>query len=90
MTYQNILTETRESVGVITINRPDAMNALSSPLMRELSDALDGFETDDGIGAIVLTLRSRAGVRKQRISDQVARRPEDAIEVVKVTVGSGV
>ena len=42
------------------------------------------------IGAIVLTLRSRAGVRKQRISDQVARRPEDAIEVVKVTVGSGI
>ncbi len=42
------------------------------------------------IGAIVLTLRSRAGVRKQRISDQIARRPEDAIEVVKVTVGSGI
>ena len=42
------------------------------------------------IGAIVLTLRSRAGVRKQRISDQVARRPEEAIEVVKVTVGSGI
>ena len=41
------------------------------------------------VGAIVLTLRSRAGVRKQRISDQVARRPEDAIEVVKVTTGSG-
>ncbi len=42
------------------------------------------------VGAIVLTLRSRAGVRKQRISDQVACRPEDAIEVVKVTTGSGI
>jgi len=42
------------------------------------------------VGAIVLTLRSRAGVRKQRIGDQVARRPEDAIEVVKVTTGSGI
>jgi len=42
------------------------------------------------VGAIVLTLRSRAGVSKQRISDQVARRPEDAIEVVKVTTGSGI
>ena len=40
--------------------------------------------------SIVLTLRSRAGVRKQRIGDQVARRPEDAIEVVKVTTGSGI
>lgn len=42
------------------------------------------------IGAIVLTLRSRAGVRRQNISDQVARRPGDAIEVVKVTTGSGI
>ena len=42
------------------------------------------------VGAIVLTLRSRAGVRKQRIGDQVARRPDDAIEVVKVTTGSGI
>ena len=42
------------------------------------------------VGAIVLTLRSRAGVRKQRIGDQVARRSEDAIEVVKVTTGSGI
>ena len=42
------------------------------------------------VGAIVLTLRSRAGVRKQRIGDQVARRSEDAIEVVKVKTGSGI
>ena len=42
------------------------------------------------VGAIVLTLRSRAGVRKQRIGDQVTRRPDDAIEVVKVTTGSGI
>ncbi len=42
------------------------------------------------IGAIVLTLRSRAGVRRQKIGDQVARRPGDAIEVVKVTTGSGI
>jgi NADH-quinone oxidoreductase subunit J len=42
------------------------------------------------IGAIVLTLRSRPGVRRQSIADQVARRPGDAIEVVKVTTGSGI
>lgn len=42
------------------------------------------------VGAIVLTLRSRAGVRKQRIGDQVARRQEDTIEIVKVTTGSGI
>jgi len=42
------------------------------------------------IGAIVLTHRSREGVRKQRISDQVARRPEETVEVVKVPTGSGI
>jgi NADH-quinone oxidoreductase subunit J len=42
------------------------------------------------IGAIVLTLRSREGVKKQRISDQVARLPEDVIEVVKVNSGEGI
>jgi len=42
------------------------------------------------IGAIVLTLRSREGVKKQRISDQLARTRSDAVEVVKVNSGEGV
>ena len=42
------------------------------------------------IGAIVLTLRQRPGVRKQRIADQLARRREDAVEVVRVEPGSGI
>ena len=42
------------------------------------------------VGAIVLTLRQRPGVRKQRIADQLSRRSEDAIEVVKVEPGSGI
>ena len=42
------------------------------------------------IGAIVLTHRSREGVRKQKIADQVARRPEDTVEIKKVASGSGV
>ncbi len=42
------------------------------------------------VGAIVLTLRQRPGVRKQRISDQLARRREDSIEIVKVEPGSGI
>ncbi len=42
------------------------------------------------IGAIVLTLRHRPGVRKQRIVDQVGRRREDSVEVVKVEPGSGI
>ncbi|MBL8673352.1 MAG: NADH-quinone oxidoreductase subunit J, partial [Rhodospirillales bacterium] len=42
------------------------------------------------IGAIVLTLRSRPGVRRQKIADQIARRREDVVSVVKVPTGGGV
>jgi NADH-quinone oxidoreductase subunit J len=42
------------------------------------------------VGAIVLTLRRREGVKRQRIADQLDRKPEDAIEVVKVDTGSGI
>jgi len=42
------------------------------------------------IGAIVLTLRTREGVKKQKISQQVSRRPEDSIELHDVQTGSGV
>ena len=42
------------------------------------------------VGAIVLTLRQREGVRKQKIAAQMQRRPEDTLEVVKVQTGQGV
>lgn len=56
MRYKNILVESREgAVGVITLNRPEALNALNSALMGEVAEALNGFEADDNIGAIVIT-----------------------------------
>jgi enoyl-CoA hydratase len=55
MTYTNLLTETRESVALITINRPQALNALNSELLTELAAAIATFGTDPQIGAIVLT-----------------------------------
>jgi enoyl-CoA hydratase len=60
MPYDFILVETRGHVGLITLNRPKAMNALSGPLLKELSGALDAFEADDEIGAVVLTGSDRA------------------------------
>jgi len=60
MPYQNILTETRGAVGLVTLNRPKALNALNSALMAELREALDGFEADDAIGAIVVTGSEKA------------------------------
>jgi enoyl-CoA hydratase len=53
--YQNIRVERRGAVGIITLDRPQALNALNAALVREVGAALDGFEADDGIGAIILT-----------------------------------
>ena len=58
--YNTILVKTVGKVGVVQLNRPKALNALSTPLMLELGDALGTFEKDDGIGAIVLTGSEKA------------------------------
>lgn len=60
MSYEMILVETRGPVGLITLNRPQALNALCAQLMAELSDALDKFEADDGIGCMVITGSEKA------------------------------
>jgi enoyl-CoA hydratase len=60
MTYQNILVETRDAVGLIRLNRPTVLNALCDALIRELGRALDAFETDDAIGAVVVTGSDKA------------------------------
>ncbi|MGO9132962.1 MAG: enoyl-CoA hydratase [Methylovirgula sp.] len=53
--YETILIETHGSVGLIRLNRPQALNALSAALIRELNQALDHFEAAPEIGALVLT-----------------------------------
>ena len=60
MTYENILVETHGKVGLIRLHRPQALNALSSPLIEDLNKALEAFETDPWIGAIVLTGSDKA------------------------------
>jgi enoyl-CoA hydratase len=60
MAYENLLVETRGKVGLITLNRPKALNALSPDLMRELSEALADLGANDNIGAIVLTGNEKA------------------------------
>jgi enoyl-CoA hydratase len=60
MAYQNILVETHDAVGLIRLNRPAVLNALCDALIRELGRALDAFETDDAIGAVVITGSDRA------------------------------
>ena len=54
MTYETLIVETRGAVGLVTLNRPKALNALNAALVAELSRALDAFEADPAIGAIVI------------------------------------
>lgn len=60
MTYENIMVETREKVGVIQLNRPKALNALNDKLMDELGVALTAFDADDNIGCIIITGSEKA------------------------------
>ncbi|MBD8878651.1 enoyl-CoA hydratase [Roseibium polysiphoniae] len=60
MGYENIRVETRGKVGLITLDRPSALNALNSALIDELNTALSGFETDERIGCTVITGSEKA------------------------------
>ena len=60
MDYQNIIVETHGRVGLIRLNRPKQLNALNDALVDELGHALDVFEADEGIGAIVITGSEKA------------------------------
>jgi enoyl-CoA hydratase len=60
MAYENIRVETQGKVGLITLDRPKALNALNDALVDELGAALAGFETDGGIGCIVITGSEKA------------------------------
>jgi len=55
MPYEMILSELRGRVGLVKLNRPQVMNALNNQLMRELMDALEAFDKNDAVGAMVIT-----------------------------------
>ncbi|MEM8699273.1 MAG: enoyl-CoA hydratase [Pseudomonadota bacterium] len=73
MAYENIIVETRDHVGVITLNRPKAMNALNTELMKELGEALMKFDADNTIGAIVLTGSEKAFAAGADIKEMQAK-----------------
>ena len=60
MTYQNILVRTEGAVGIVTLNRPQALNALNSGMMDELAAAMDSFEADNAIRCIIVTGSEKA------------------------------
>ena len=73
MAYETILVETRGPVGLVTLNRPQALNALNSTLMGELNQALAAFDADDAIGAMVVTGSEKAFAAGADIKEMQAK-----------------
>jgi enoyl-CoA hydratase len=87
MAYENILVETRGRVGVVRLNRPQALNALCAALVRELGQALDAFEADPAIGCIVMTGSDRAFAAGADIKEMKDRSYNDVFMADFITVG---
>ncbi len=87
MAYENILVETRGRVGVITLNRPKALNALCAALIEELGQAIDIFEADDEIGCVVLTGSEKAFAAGADIKEMVDRTYMDVYRDDFITEG---
>src|SRR5215813_15413529 len=60
MAYQTIIVESQDRVGIIRLNRPEALNALNAQLIEEMRQALDAFEADPDIGCLVITGNDKA------------------------------
>jgi enoyl-CoA hydratase len=60
MAYETLEAETKGRVGIITLNRPKALNALNAQLFKELNEVLDGWETDANVGCVLLTGSDKA------------------------------
>src|SRR6516164_8891705 len=74
MTYENILVEREDGVGIVTLNRPKALNAMNRKLGAELLDAVKSLEADDAIGCLVITgagdtAFSAGGDIKEQVAD---------------------
>ncbi len=78
MAYETIQIETHGVVGLIRLDRPKALNALSFTLMREVVDASQAFDADDAIGAIIITGSTRAFAAGADIKDMQAYTYADA------------
>ena len=86
MEYENIIAKAEGAVGVITLNRPKALNALNSELLRELCDALETWDADDAVGCIVITGSERAFAAGADIKEM---QPRSYMEMFKANFFAG-
>jgi enoyl-CoA hydratase len=78
MSHQNIIVETKGRVGLIRLNRPNALNALNSAMMVEIAAAVDAFEADAGIGCLVVTGSDKAFAAGADIKEMASKSYMDA------------
>ena len=78
MTFANIIVETHDNVGLVRLNRPQALNALNSELIEELNTALIAFDKDDGIGCMVITGSTKAFAAGADIKEMLPKSYMDA------------
>ncbi|HEY9078719.1 enoyl-CoA hydratase [Magnetovibrio sp.] len=78
MTFENILTEVKDNIAVITFNRPEALNALNAKMVGEMGRALDQFEADDNVHVIVLTGSEKAFAAGADIKEMANKTFNDA------------
>ena len=82
MSYQNIVVETQGRVGVIRLNRPQALNALNKALIAELTQAIEAFDADEKIGCLLITGNEKAfaaGAESRKWRTRHSSRPISAI-----------
>jgi enoyl-CoA hydratase len=87
MAYENILVETKGRVGIITLDRPEALNALNSALIDDLGQALDNFESNNDIGCVVLTGSAKAFAAGADISEMAPKTYMDVYREDFITAG---
>jgi enoyl-CoA hydratase len=80
MQYEHVLVDRRGAVGVVTLDRPRVLNALSPALIAELSDALDGFDAEPDVRAAVLTGGPRVFAAGADIGDMSERGPVEQLQ----------
>ncbi len=92
MTYVHILVEVEDGVGVLTLNRPEKLNAMNRKLGQELHHAVKQMETDDAVGCIVITgagdrAFSAGGDIEEQLADD-ARYSEQELDAMRDKKGS--
>lgn len=86
MTYTTVLTETRGRVGIVQLNRPQAMNAFNITMLTELFDALEAFDKDENIGAIIVTGNEKAFAAGADIKEMAEATPFQMIAEERVEI----